>query len=184
MKTPAIVFSTLFFAVNAFGMIESNLHCISSDGLDLEIPSGFHFYMQPLILKNDFQPGFLKNLINRHNVSKNTDKELRLNIGFNNCTESSLNFVCKDDRSFGDATYGYVQQSDAVTVQTPVGGKVDVALSQDANGIFQMQLTIVNSNVKDGVLKITKTFGPLVDLSKQSLTPWSPGCTVTASTQN
>ncbi len=154
--------------------------CVASDGLTLTIPDPSEFYMQPVDLQNDYDPNFLQNLIDRKGHPKTTDKNLHMNVSFGDCTREGLKGIhCRAPNAFGNASYGYIDGNDAVTVDTGVAGTLDLDLTVDANGIYQMKLTQNNTKLGSAHrLVIEKGFGPINDPAKTSLTPWSPGCSL------
>ena len=177
VKNLTLVLVLSLLVSSAFANLGKDVTCIAADGLELRVPGGRAFYMQPIDLKNDFDVNFLSGLISRHAVyQKTTDKDLRMNISLNNCVlKDDLSLNCNDN-GFGVASYGYLLKSDSVTVDTPVEGHISLKLARNAKGIFQLALTLTNNKVRGGVLVIKKEIGPISDPTQTSLTPWSPGC--------
>ncbi|MGZ3724164.1 MAG: hypothetical protein ACXWQQ_00100 [Pseudobdellovibrio sp.] len=185
MKNLILALTAVLSTQSAMAWVGRDVTCIASDGLTLNVPNSRNFYMQPIDLSNGYDVNFLGNLIARHGGQKTTDKNVHINISMNNCVQKDdLSLVCKDDNGFGNASYGYSLNSDYVSVETPVAGRVSLTLARDEKGIFQMALTIVNSKIKNGVLVIKKSIGPLSDPTQTSLTPWTPGCLIAAPESN
>lgn len=185
MKKLAL-FLVLSFSVNsAFAtLLQKDVTCISAGGLELRVPGGGGFYMQPIDIKNDYDAKFLAGLISRHAGQKTTDKEVHLNIAMGKCQlKDDLSLIC-DDNTFGQASYGYALNGDYVSVGTPISGHVTLKLARDAKGVFQLSLKLVNDHIKGGILVINKEIGPLSDPTQTSLTPWSPGCLISDVQQN
>jgi hypothetical protein len=177
MRNSVLILVLSISVSSAFaGLIYKDVRCIAADGLELSVPGGAGFYMQPIDLKNDYNGDVLAGLISRHSGQKTTDKNLRMNITMGNCKlNEDLSLSC-DDTGFGSASYGYSSEGDYVMVNTPVQGSITLKLARDAKGVFQLALKLTNNKIKGGVLVIKKEIGPLSDPTQTSLTPWSPGC--------
>lgn len=177
--TNRVLFMILSLTVSsAWAGLSKDVTCIAADGLELRIPGGNMFFMQPITLKNDYNPNFLEGLISRHAGQKTKDQNVHMNISLNSCQlKDDLSLACEDS-GFGTATYGYSLNGDRVIVTTPVQGTISLNLVRDAKGIFQLSIKLMNNKIKGAILVIQKEIGPLSDPTQTSLTPWSPGCLI------
>jgi hypothetical protein len=136
--------------------------------------------MQPIGLDSGYDKYFLQDLIQRHEGRDTTDRTLDLHVQHGTCELLEDHTLTCKDRSFGSATYAYMLDEDHVTVNTRIHGQLSLELVRDSKGIYQLDLTVTNKLLSwERVLKIRKEFGPKIDPSQQSLTPWSPGCLFT-----